>query len=301
MGFGKSCQFVGAVLLSIGLSACEFDSKSIQEELRNSARILLGKSASSSSGSTPSSGSSGNPDEAISDPAKTAKANAELLRELLQVVFMREPRDRAEFGNWADTLNQGASLEGVYNGMTHSAEYRKLEAVNAGASPEALKVFGQELAYLEIELPVPTPFDSRSASPLPVLGDMSSGVSGDQRVIEFQKPAAVETKPDLALMADKYSKLFVGASIFTLKRVISDEALKVVGTKTEYREKLAIWYSRWAVRLTQRNVDFGVSLRNKADEAFHFKWALQNPEDRIKWEILNRLHRLLNEANKEKQ
>jgi hypothetical protein len=50
--------------------------------------------------------------------------------------------------------------------------------------------------------------------------------------------------------------------------------------------------------MTQRNVDFGVALRNKADEAFHLKWATEVSEDQIIWEVLNRLHRVLNDANK---
>ena len=32
------------------------------------------------------------------------------------------------------------------------------------------------------------------------------------------------------------------------------------------------------------------------DESFHREWALQLPVDRLKWEVLNRLHRLLNDA-----
>lgn len=114
------------------------------------------------------------------------------------------------------------------------------------------------------------------------------------------------------------------ASLFTLKRVLSDEALKVLAAKGNVartavgssgavapaaepspgkseespRVKLAGWYSKWAVHMAQKNVDFGVALRNKPDEAFHFKWATEVSEDQIIWEVLNRLHRILNEANK---
>ena len=216
---------------------------------------------------------SGTPADAIaidSPSARNAKANAELLQEVLRVVFIQDPKDRSQFGNLVDTLNQGASFEGLYNGFTHSTEYRKLEMAHAGASPEALKAFGEEFAWLETELPSP------------------SEASGSPNV-------------DVASLSDKYSRQFVGTSIFTLKRVLGDEALKVMTVKKEYPEKMALWYSHWVVRLAGRGVDFGIPLRNQADERFHYNWALGATEDRIKWEVLNRIHRVLNEANQPKQ
>jgi hypothetical protein len=95
--------------------------------------------------------------------------------------------------------------------------------------------------------------------------------------------------------------LFVGASIFTLKRVLGDEAIKVMAAKAEYKEKFALWYSKWVVHMASRNVDFGIGLRNKPDEAFHYKWAVEASPEKLKWEVLNRLHRVLNEANRQKQ
>src|SRR5689334_5505606 len=65
--------------------------------------------------------------EFSSSAAKIAKANLELLHEMFVVLFNREPQDRGEFGSWADTLNQGASLEGVYHGLIQAEEYKKLE------------------------------------------------------------------------------------------------------------------------------------------------------------------------------
>jgi hypothetical protein len=95
--------------------------------------------------------------EALSSlAAKKAKANSEILHEMFVVIFMREPKDRSEFGNWVDTLNQGASLEGVYNGLTHSEDYRKLEKTSSKASEKAVKVFREEITLLEAELPTPT-------------------------------------------------------------------------------------------------------------------------------------------------
>jgi hypothetical protein len=213
-------------------------------------------------------------EELSSSAAKKAKANAEIFHEMFKVVFMREPKDRGEFGNWVDTLNQGASLEGVYNGLTHSQEYAALEKNSPKASEKAIKVFRDEINLLELELPVPTHLEN-----------------------------------------------FGLASLFLLKRVLSDEALKVIASKSSGptpkasetapkgdvaeaksedspKAKLAAWYSKWAVHMAQRNVDFGVPLRNKPDEGFHFKWAGEVSEDQITWEILNRIHRVLNDANR---
>lgn len=247
--------------------------------------------------------------------AKNAKANAEIMHEIFKVVLMREPRNQTELANWVDVLNQGATFEGVYNGLTHSSDYRKLETVNIGASAEAIQVFGEELAILEVELPVPTEFDANSASPLPVLDQGANGpdtttANGTTLEIDFPRSSPTpkgnviptpSSTPNIRPLAEKYSKQFVGASIFTLKRVIGDEAIKTIDALDQYPGKVALWYSKWVVRICQRKVDFGLALRNKADEGFHYKWALETSVDRIKWEVLNRLHRVLNEANRQKQ
>jgi hypothetical protein len=198
------------------------------------------------------------------DSEKDFQRSAEIFREMYTVVYIEEPKDRSDFVRWANALNQGASLEGVYNGLVHSTNYQRLEALPSSASPGALKVFGEEFAFLVQE--------HQAASPAPTLQTLSEGAS----------------------------KQYVGASIYTLKRVLGDEALLLVASKNEFRERLAFWYSKWVVRMTQRNIDFGLALRNKPDEAFHYKWALNTSEDRIKWEILNRLHRVLNEVNQQK-
>jgi hypothetical protein len=265
--------------------------------------------------------------------AKASKANAELLHEVWKVVLIREPKDRSEFGSLVDTLNQGASFEGIYNGFTHSSDYRELEEANRGASPEAVRTFGEELALLEAELPVPTEFSTHAAQPLarPVdpgedpaaKGAAAGGGGGGGNpsqgvdVVEFGKkkeapaaaavqPAAPESQPsprkiDVAEAAPRYSAQFVGASIYTLKRILGDEALKVVAAKKDFREKLALWYSKWVLHACSRGVDFGIPQRNKPDEAFHYQWAMSNTEDRLDWEVLNRVHRILNEANRQKQ
>jgi hypothetical protein len=249
-------------------------------------------------------------DSLLSSPnARNAKANAELLQEVFRVVYVREPTNRTEFGSMVDSLNQGASFEGVYNGFSHSSAYRGLEIATVGASPEALKAFGEELAVLEVELPAPAEFDHAATRPLamPVqpgaegVGPDSPAKGSGVAVIEYGKPVASSAPLGVAQLAARYSQQFMGSSIYTLKRVLGDEALKVITLKHEYPEKLAQWYSKWAGRMATRKVDFGIALRNSPDEAFHYQWAIHATEDRIKWEVLNRLHRVLNDANRAKQ
>lgn len=252
---------------------------------------------------------SGNPTSASPSPsapdltknARNAKENAELLHEVYRVVFDREPRDRAEFGNLVDSMNQGASVEGMYNGFTHSVDYRKLETTGPVASPAALKHFGDELALLELELPKPTEFD---ASEIPNAHPQDAG-DGTISYGKVPQPGVNATptpsgSPDASTLSARYTQQFVGTSIFTLKRVLGDEALRVAAFKKAYPEKLALWYSQWVTHMSTLGVDYGIALRNRADEPFHYKWALTAGEDRIRWEILNRLHRVLNEANRPK-
>jgi hypothetical protein len=254
--------------------------------------------------------------------AKKALQNAQLLHEIFLITFNREPLDRSDFGNWADTLNQGASLEGVFNGLTHSTAFRQIETEHAGASTTATRIFGEELAILESSLLSPTFFNQKSTLPLPLLKledpenpTTPSGPVNDPEnpttVIEFPGPSAVKpagtgfnpppivTEYSIPISAAGYTKLFIGASIFTLKRVLGEEALKVVSAQNSYPEKRALWYSKWVVRIVNRKVEFGLPLRNSSDENFHYRWALANSEDKLKWEVLNRLFRVLNEANKE--
>lgn len=230
--------------------------------------------------------------------AKASRGNAEFLQEVFRVVWLQEPTDKAEFGNWVDTLNQGASFEGVYNAFTHASHYRELEQRNRGASVAALRAFTEELAALSVELPQPTRFTTSAASPLPMPVEPSAEGGSAESDLGDSRP----TRPpgDLSKLREEYAGVFVGASVFTLKRVLGDEALKVLTSKSQYREKLAEWYGKWVVRMCGRGVDFGLALRNKPDEALHYQWALQATMDRIVWETLNRLHRVINAAHEKK-
>lgn len=231
-----------------------------------------------------------------SETAKRAKINSELLREVYLVVFGQEPKNRAEFGNMLDSMNQGASLEGVYNGLTHSAAYRKIEAENPSAAPLAVRVFAEELALLSLELKEPTAFSAESAKPLA----MAVAPTSEAQAPSAAEPKSVE-KLDAETLAANYEKLFANASIFTLKRILGDEALQVAAEKKANKPELTSWYGKWVARIAGRKVDFGIPQRNLPDETFHAKWAMTASEDQLRWEILNRVHRTLNEMQRRKK
>ena len=231
-----------------------------------------------------------------SEKAKIAKANAEILNEMLTVVLMQEPKDRSLFGNYVDSLNQGASLEGVYNGFSHSSYYRQLENKVLGATPAALDFFVSEMLALMKDEKDAGPLTEDAGRPLAVPVNPAEDEGYD--IVKY--PGAGGTKPG-ASPAPKGSPTeveirakFKYSSIFTLKRALGDEALKVIADKKSVAEDLANWYAKETLRLIDTQVDFGLALRNKRDEKFHHDWAMSFSQDRLTWEVLNRLHRVLN-------
>ena len=255
--------------------------------------------------------------------AKKTQANAEILQEMIRVVLLKEPSDRSTFSGFVDTMNQGLSIEGLYNGFTLSSEYRDLETRSPVASGEAVKIFVEELVQLELELPQPTVFDERSALPIPrpvqpgevepaPIGGPENGNGGFARDLSFPgakasvvpvsgtTAVATATPAGQPLTREGGMAIFGRASILTLKRVLGSEGLKVIRAKKATPDGLSLWYGKFAARLATRGVDFGIALRNKADEAFHVQWAKSATEDQLVWEVLNRLHRLLNAANTKK-
>jgi len=275
--------------LSVGMTACE-----LSEPVGSWVVALTGGSTPVA---VPSVAASRVPslEELAQSAAKRAQQNAEFLQEMFRVVLLKEPQASPEFSGLLDSLNQGATFEGVYNGLTHSSAYRDVETASPSASPETLKAFSEELAALELELKERTLFDSRSGKPLARMeqptgqesGDLPAGVSAE--AMAPQRAAA--TAPALSA---EYMKVFVGASTYTLKRVLGDEAIKLISVKGAGRADLVEWYVKFVTRLADRKVDFGLDLRNKVDLDFHRNWAMTASVDKLQWEVLNRLHRVLN-------
>ncbi|MBN22578.1 MAG: hypothetical protein CL678_14945 [Bdellovibrionaceae bacterium] len=235
----------------------------------------------------------------VNDPdylKKRSLMHQELLQEVYRVVFLSKKIKKIEFGNWVDSLNQGASIEGVYNGLTHSSRYRELEKNNPGATARALSIFGRELALLQKDRPEISHFSTSDALPLSEPAEVEY-VEGTHVPQLEEQP--VKKELDVERLADNYSKHFVGASIYTLKRILGDEVLKVIEEKEKSNQELSLWYSQWQKHFSEYKIDYGLPLRNKSDEAFHFGWARSVSSDRIRWESLNRVHRTLNYFNKE--
>ncbi len=242
--------------------------------------------------------------------ASLAQRNAELLQEIYRVVLVMNPSSPAAFGNWLDSMNQGATLEGIYNGFTRSDFQRSLESnPKTTADPKVIGVFSQELSELLLEFPVIPELEAADSKPFqniepPGIGDLrksSDGVSYSGSTQESFKPfaksgaSALTPRPDLPVLRGRVGALFAGSSIFTMKRVLGEWGLRVLALRLEESpERMRDWYADFAARASKKGVDFGLGLRNESSREFHRKWAEQASDDQIRWEVLNRLHRILN-------
>jgi hypothetical protein len=233
--------------------------------------------------------------------------NSPILQEMYRVVWVMHPPSPSEFGNWLDSINQGASFEGVYNAFTHSTQQRALEGDSKGtASPQALKAFAWELAGLALEFPELPEWSERDSRPLIELNPGEEQLDARQsklkpELIEFKPLARAEPsnapRPTREVLAGQITGKFNGASIFILKRVLGDWGLKVVELRrAESKDRLVGWFADFAAATAKYQVSFGLKERNKPERDFHLNWATQSSEDLLRWEVLNRLHRILNEA-----
>jgi hypothetical protein len=231
------------------------------------------------------------------------KQNAELLQEVYLVVYAKAAVSQSGFGSLVAALNQGASLEGVYNGIVHSADFRKLESDHPGASPMALRFFSEELARTELEMSSITIFPSTSAQPLsapvePLGTEEENGeidFPGSPTVTKEPSPSPSVVKPTERALMLKYYSDFSGASFYTLKRVLGDELLRLCAEKSGDQKELAKWYGAWVNRMDGLKIDFGLALRNNPDPELHRGWAMSVSSDRLRWEVLNRIHRVINQ------
>jgi flagellar basal body-associated protein FliL len=221
-----------------------------------------------------------------------AKENSELLAEMFNVVFdQKDSETKTDFGSLAMSLNQGASLEGIYRGLVAGSRYRALESKSQGASPTELKAFAIEMSELQDTMKNPSTFDSDAKSAptiqYPTENDANTPVAHDGS-------QEVTTKKDKTEVRNELLETFLGASGYTLKRVLGNEALKKMDEMKDDRGEMAKWYADFVIRMAQSKVDFGLPLRSQPDYDFHFKFAQKMAVDRTKWEVLNRYHRYLN-------
>ena len=234
----------------------------------------------------------------VQDPTKVkaselAKANSELLSEMMKVIFNQdEVEDKSDFGGLVRTLDQGASLEGIYEGIMMGSRYRALESKSQAASPTELKAFAVELADLQLSMKNPSVFEASEARKAPSI-DYPDGSSIDVPTATAGSQEVTPKKDRMALQTELV-QTFIGASGFTLKRTIAEEALKKMDEMKSDSGELAQWYAHFVLRMCETKVDFGLELRNKPDFDFHFSFAQKMALDRVKWEVLNRYHRYFN-------
>lgn len=208
------------------------------------------------------------------------QAHGEFLREVFKTVLGRDLHNAEEFTRYLNVLEQGGHLEGIYNGLVYSDEYREREK-GPGASVTALKIYSGIMARLMLDqkYDIARPGKPEEKPDVP-------------KQVETPVPAPTEAERK-ALVAQIEAQDFA-LSAFALKRRLGEEVLKTIDLKREYREKLATWYGAFTAALNRMGVGFGLEQRNNPNEYYHYKWALEADEDRLRWECLNRVHAVMN-------
>jgi len=232
-----------------------------------------------------------------SDPVLSAetlsKQNSEILSEMFRVVFHQDAiDDKTDFSGLLQSLNQGASLEGIYRGIIAGSRYRALESKSQAASPNELRAFAEEMSEIQGIMRNPTEFSIVDSKKAPEI----SYPDGNIPVIASPASQEVKKKVDKGTRVQELIRIFIGASSYTLKRTLGEEALRKFDEDKSDPGVVAHWYAKLVMRMATTKVDFGLELRNRADFDFHFKFAQKIAIDRVKWEVLNRYHRYMNAA-----
>jgi hypothetical protein len=233
-----------------------------------------------------------------------AGQKAELLAEMIRVIFFEESEmDSRFYHSWLEALEQGASYEGTYRGLVYSARYRALEDQGKPATPVALNTFVEEMVIFQKELPNPTLFNSQSAIPQPVLSleQFEASLDEPEHEVEFVRFGnGIQKNPERSKAELK--QIFQQSSIYVLKRILGAEALKVIDHLEAQKEvdfsALHRWYSEWVVSILKEGIIFDPLLRNDKSVEFHYAWARSVKSDQLRWEVLSRLHQILNAKEK---
>jgi|GEM_PF-977996 len=237
-------------------------------------------------------------------PSNSVGVNLQILQEMYRVVFLRETAGPAEYGALLSVLTQGASFEGVYNGLVANSEYRKLEAEGRPVGPLTIRLFAEELVYLQMEIPreertpiVPDLAKPMAAIEFPAEDSAEHPAPSSLPVPVPSQPApreSMDPQMEAFRMRGEIERVFIGSNLFTMKRVLCTEVFKVFTAKKPRRPELASWFGKWAARVAERGVDFQYEERNSTDAPTYDDWAFGATTDRIQWEVLYRLHRMLN-------
>ncbi|MGZ3711605.1 MAG: hypothetical protein ACXVBE_07605, partial [Bdellovibrionota bacterium] len=193
--------------------------------------------------------------EGMMSPSEKMSFHRWMVKEMIEQVLARPIKDKNEVEGWANVLSQRGSLEGIYHGLVLSSEYGEKE--KGRGEVKALRFYAMEMAMLD-------------------------------------SPASSEQDPKVKAASEKYAKENMSTSVFTMKRELGERLVREAESRKGNKETLAAWYAAIAARWAKLNVDFGLAQRNKTDEVFHFNWAKENNLGMIQWELLNKVHRLMN-------
>ena len=227
-------------------------------------------------------------------PPSELMRRAQLWGEVYRVVWMKNPTPKV-FGFYFDALSEGATLEGFHNGFTHSSLYRDIEK-EAPPCGACLKPFAKIVAQFQNEFESEVTLDETWARP------MTRPVDVQYREAKVEKE--IKAPPNRRIPLQKreadLERVFSKASVYNLKRVAAELAQQIVDEKTASGNESAVkWYTEFVVRMTSYGVDFGLKERNNANMKFHSSWAawaLKNDPDLFRWEVLNRVHRVIAHA-----
>jgi simple sugar transport system permease protein len=243
-------------------------------------------------------------DDLRSPVARKSRENGELLAEIIRVVFGHAPKNPAVFADYRASLNQGASLEGILNGLVHSTAYREFETTAPRASVAARAFFVDELVRLQEGLVSSghDPIAFTDATPLPLAKiEIPTGAPDSGKLPETVWKYQRKTSPAT------YAKAFANSSTPILRRVFIEAVeARIDGFPSATSPEFGTWYSDLAARLAGAGVDFGLPQRNLASVDYHremFRALVKSRtagevRDRILWESLNRYLRILNQLDR---
>lgn len=178
-----------------------------------------------------------------------------LVKEMQEQILGRAASDNAQINNWAGVLAQHGSLEGVYHGFVLSVEYQALE--QGRADLKALRFFAASMAALDF-------------------------------------PLLPDSDPKVTEASERYAKDHMADSLFTLKRLLGERVLEASVKEKADAERLANWYAPLAAKWSRIGIPLGQAQRMRPEETFHFRWATENNLGLVQWELLNRVHRIMN-------
>jgi|GEM_PF-9621 len=230
-----------------------------------------------------------------------SRENSELLAELIRVVFGHEPKDVRSFSGYRASLDQGASLEGILNGLLHSGAYREIETTAPKASSLTRAFFVDELVRLQNGLvsmghdPIPLfDFSPRPQAKIEMPTGMDAADSSAGRAWKF----------DLKTSPEAYANAFAETPGPVLRRILVEAVeTRVDGFPSSTSREFGRWYADLAARLANAGIDFGLKERNDKSVTYYLEMfddfvKTRTPaevRDRILWESLNRYLRILNQ------